>query len=123
MRVVVTALFAVALASCAGSPTPTQQLASEGERLYRSEGCASCHSIDGEAMTGPTWKGLYGNRVQLDDGTAVTADEHYLRESMIEPDAKTAKGFGRGVMASVVKTGSLHDRDIDALVAYIKTLK
>jgi hypothetical protein len=61
--------------------------------------------------------------VELDHGTAVVADEAYLRESIRDPSAKTVKGYAAGLMATVIHPGSLRDEQIDALVAYIKTLR
>lgn len=52
----------------------------------------SCHSVDGSASVGPTWKGLYLSQVKLSDGSVVAADEPYLRESISEPGAKTVDG-------------------------------
>lgn len=63
------------------------------------------------------------SRLQLDDGTYVVADDAYLRESIAEPDAKTVKGFSKGVMSNVIKAGSIPPDEVDALVAYIKSLK
>ena len=60
--------------------------------------CLSCHSVDGSAMVGPTWKGLYGEEVELDDGTTVIADDAYLAESITDPGAKIVKGFPAGAM-------------------------
>ena len=53
----------------------------------------------------------------------MVADEDYLRESMLQPSAKTVKGFQPGLMETVIKPNSLSDDEVDALVAYIKELK
>ncbi|MGH2705029.1 MAG: c-type cytochrome [Actinomycetota bacterium] len=121
------ALFAaLMLAACGGSgPTasPKDSLVQQGEALRRQKACASCHSIDGSGGVGPTWKGLAGSPVELDDGTTVPADEAYLRESMLDPSAKTVKGFRRGLMETVIKPNTLPDDEVRALVAYIQSLK
>src|SRR3989304_6021241 len=49
-----------------------------GKQLYTQRGCNACHSIDGSSLVGPTWKGLYGHEVVMQDGTKVTADENYI---------------------------------------------
>jgi cytochrome c oxidase subunit 2 len=91
-----------------------------GKKMYDTRGCAQCHSIDGTAKTGPTWKGLFGTQRPLADGSSVTVDENYIRESILEPKAKVAAGF-----APVMPTfkGQLKDNQIDGLVEYIKSLK
>ncbi|MGH7909786.1 MAG: cytochrome c oxidase subunit II [Thermodesulfobacteriota bacterium] len=91
-----------------------------GKQLYTQRGCNACHSIDGSSLVGPTWKGLYGHEVVLEDGTEVTADENYIREAILEPQAKMVKGFGP-VMPSF--KGVISDDEISDIVAYIKTLK
>jgi len=91
-----------------------------GKQLYTQRGCNACHSIDGSSLVGPTWKGLYGHEVVLQDGTKVTADENYIREAILEPQAKMVKGFGP-VMPSF--KGVISDDEISDLIAYIKTLK
>jgi len=91
-----------------------------GKQLYTQRGCNACHSIDGSSLVGPTWKGLYGHEVVMQDGTKVTADENYIREAILEPQAKMVKGFGP-VMPSF--KGVISDDEISDLIAYIKTLK
>ena len=56
-------------------------------------GCTACHSLDGSASSAPTFKGLYGSRRTLADGSTVIADESYLRQSIEMPEAKVVKGF------------------------------
>ncbi len=70
--------------------------AEAGQRLYETRGCASCHSVDGKAGIGPTFKGLFGSSVPLSDGRRVTADEDYVRESILEPMAKIVVGIRPG---------------------------
>lgn len=82
--------------------------------------CATCHSVDGSANTGPTWKGIYGTKHKLADGKEVVVDENYLRESMLDPNAKVVAGY-QPVMPTY--QGILKDKQIDALIAYIKSLK
>jgi len=64
-------------------------------------GCVGCHSIDGSEMTGPTWQGVFGSQESLADGTTVTVDEAYLRESILQPSAKIVAGYAEGVMPAV----------------------
>ncbi len=117
----------VVLPVCGRSPPSdepaTQSVAARGEALYTERACASCHTVDGSKLVGPTWKGLAGSQVELADGSKVRADETYLRESMLQPSAKTVKGFPAGLMETVIKPNSLIDEEVDALIAYIKTLR
>lgn len=62
-------------------------------QILEDNGCTACHSLDGTPAAGPTFKGLYGSRRILANGSAVTADDAYLRESIEHPDAKVVKGF------------------------------
>ncbi|MFP5375804.1 MAG: c-type cytochrome [Acidimicrobiia bacterium] len=96
--------------------------AAEGEALVARRGCLSCHSTDGSAGTGPTWRGLAGADVRLADGRTVVADAGYLRRSILDPDADTAAGFPAGLMASAVRPGSVSEAEADAIVAYLQSL-
>lgn len=91
-----------------------------GENLYSQRGCNACHSVDGSAGVGPTLKGLYGKTEELESGETVKVDENYLKESIIEPQAKMVKGY-QPVMPSF--KGILSDDEITSLIEYIKTLK
>jgi cytochrome c oxidase subunit 2 len=90
-----------------------------GEKLVAKFACSTCHTIDGKPGTGPTWKSLGGAQVELADGTKVAADDAYLRESIAEPNAKIVKGF-QPLMPSF--KSQLTPKQVDALVAYIKSL-
>ncbi|MDA0987579.1 MAG: c-type cytochrome [Chloroflexi bacterium] len=89
-----------------------------GQGLYTSLGCLACHSIDGSAIVGPSWKGLYGSIRPLADGTSVTADDVYIKESITNPAAKVAEGF-----PPIMPPFTLTDDDLHAIVAYIESLK
>ena len=90
-----------------------------GEQLYKSRACYTCHSVDGSRLVGPSLKGRYGGSVFLSDGTQLSMDENYIRESILNPRAKVATGFDP-VMPTY--QGLLKERDVDALIAYIKSL-
>ncbi len=94
-------------------------LADYGASLYASKACITCHSIDGKAGTGPTFLGLYGNQVKYQDGSTATADENYLRACILTPNLKVLAGY-QPVMPTF--QGVLDDRQVDALIAYIKSL-
>ncbi len=90
-----------------------------GEKLYTSKACNTCHSIDGSAGNGPSFFKVFNNEVKLDDGSTHSADENYIRESILIPTKRVVAGF-QPIMPTY--QGLLKDREIDALVAYIKSL-
>ena len=100
-----------------GDELPLDKL---GEKLYTSKACVTCHSTDGSARVGPTWKGLFDANRPIKGGSTVKGDENYLRESIVNPGAKVVVGF-ENIMPTYA--GSLNDREISALIAYIKTLQ
>lgn len=100
----------------AESQTPEGQ----GKLLATKNGCIGCHSIDGSPLTGPTWFGLFGSTVTLSDGSTVTADEAFIAESILDPNATIVEGFPS---PSVMPPYALTDEEIANLIAYIKTLK
>lgn len=93
--------------------------AGRGATLVQDNGCTSCHSVDGTTLVGPTWQGLYGSERELEDGTTVTADEEYLRNSILDPQSQVVAGFPNVMPAAY---NFLPDEDITAIVEYIKTL-
>lgn len=90
-----------------------------GQMLYQQRGCATCHSVDGRALVGPTFLGLFGREELMKDGDTVVADENYIRESIVAPQARVVNGYDP-VMPTY--QGRLSDREISAIIAYIKTL-
>ena len=107
--------------SNATAPTPTEEMDDmlDGQQLSQSKGCLGCHSVDGSASVGPTWKGLYGSTRELQSGGTVTADHDYLDESIADPSAKTAVG----ALASVMPTIALTDDEVHAIIEYIESLQ
>ncbi|MCX6060055.1 MAG: cytochrome c oxidase subunit II [Chloroflexi bacterium] len=89
-----------------------------GKLLTVKNGCIGCHSVDGTKMTGPTWFGLFGTKVNLTDGSTVTADDAYVTESILDPKAKLVTGF-----PPVMPPFKLTDIEIANIIAYLKTLK
>ena len=105
----------------------------EGKKTAELFGCVACHTTDGTravaadptTVVGPTWKGLFGSRRDFSDGTFVKqADKVYLRESIVDPGRKVAKGFemektGVGMPSYL---GVLKDYQIDSIILYIESL-
>jgi cbb3-type cytochrome oxidase cytochrome c subunit len=111
-------------AGVAPAPAPEDPKIAKGKELYRSLGCVACHTIDGSRSTGPSFKGLFGDEVEvtLPDGTTaqVTADEIYLKEAILQPGEKIVKGFPN-VMPSFAER--VTESDLEALLEYIKSLR
>lgn len=104
----------------AGNANAGLSLPELGKKLYVDKGCNACHSVDGSNMIGPTWKNLYMKKRVFTSGNSESADENYLRESIIYPNKKIVKGYSP-VMPSYA--GLLSDRELDAIIEYIKTIK
>ena len=101
-------------------PEPTTQDAAVqlGQSLYRSLGCVGCHTADGSASAGPTWKELFGKTETLADGSTALVDEAYLIESILAPGEKVVQNFGN----FMPPYPQLSQEQLDRLVAYIKSL-
>lgn len=92
--------------------------AARGEKLYEANACQSCHSRDGSDGIGPTHQNIFGRTEQLADGSSITVDEEYIRESLVEPNAKIVEGYDP-VMAPYAH---LSDAEIQSIIEYMKTL-
>jgi len=103
------------LSGNSGSGTP----AAAGQQLFQSLGCASCHGTNGEGGRGPTLAGVFGKKTQLQTGESVTVDEGYVRESILNPQAKLVAGFG-AIMPTF--QGQITEDQLMQLVAFIKSL-
>jgi cytochrome c2 len=97
--------------------------AAQGASLFESYGCSGCHSLSGAKLTGPPLNGLFGSKVTLSTGQTVTADEAYLVESIVEPDAKIVQGFPKGIMSATIRPHSVPEAKAKALVDFIKSKK
>jgi cytochrome c oxidase subunit II len=93
-------------------------LASQGEKLFQKYACNTCHTNDATGR-GPVLLGLYGTTVTFSNNATVTANEDYIRESILNPQAKVVKGF-----APVMPTfqGQVSEDDLLKLVAYVHSL-
>ena len=95
-----------------------QSLAQEGEALFRQYGCSGCHGAN-STVHAPSLVGVYGSIVHLQDGSAVIADERYIRDSILLPRSQIVAGFPP-VMPSFA--GQIGEDDLMKLVAYIQSL-
>lgn len=99
-------------------------LAQAGEKLFQSLACANCHKSD-QAGKGPALDDLFGSVVALQGGQTVTADVEYIRESILNPQAKIVAGFPRPQMPASMPTfqGLVTEEQMLQLIEYIKSLK
>ncbi len=89
-----------------------------GEKIY-GQHCFACHSIDGSAVVGPSWKGSWGTERTFENGDTRLFDENYFKESLLDPGAQVVKGFPPAMTSY---RGVFKDSEIDGLIAYIKSL-
>jgi cytochrome c oxidase subunit 2 len=91
-----------------------------GERIYKRNGCAGCHSVDGSALVGPSFAGLWGRQENIQGMGMVNVDENYIQESIWVPGAKLVEGYANQMPTY---QGQLDTEQIDDIIAYLKTLK
>ena len=111
----------MALLAACGASGPAADLsdaAQQGRRVAASRGCSVCHGDNGEGRVGPAWVGLIGSVVELEDGSAVTADTAYLRRSITDPQADIVAG-----VTVAMPTSDLSEDEVTALIAYIEELR
>jgi cytochrome c oxidase subunit 2 len=90
-----------------------------GQKLFAEKACITCHVADGTGRA-PSLNGVYGAKVLLADGSLVTADDAYIRESILQPNAKIVAGY-QPVMPTF--QGQLTEEQILSLTAYVKSLQ
>lgn len=100
--------------------TIDQDAAARGLVLAQGQGCVTCHTADGTAASGPTWKGVAGSVRPLTDGTEVVADDAYLFNSIIDPHNQIVDGYDDSM--PTFYADMLDDSQITDLVEYIKSL-
>jgi cytochrome c oxidase subunit 2 len=93
-------------------------MASQGEKLFQKYACHTCHMNDAKGR-GPVLIGLYGTTVTLTDNTTLKADDNYIRESILNPQARIVRGF-QPVMPTF--QGQVNEEDLLKLLAYVKSL-
>lgn len=94
----------------------------DGEHIAKEKGCLACHSLDGSQKAGPSFKGIYQRQTTVlikGKKQVLTADDAYLRESILVPNAKIVEGF----QPIMPKISDLTEVEVDALVEFIKGVK
>lgn len=90
-----------------------------GELLYNRQGCKACHSLDGSKLVGPSLMNVYGYEFMTTDGNSVLADDDYIKESILDPNASVIEGY-QPVMTPYA--GILEDREIGAIIEFLKSI-
>ena len=93
-------------------------LAQRGAKLFNDLACNTCHLDTGQGR-GPSLKDIVGKPVELQDGATVIVDEAYLRESILNSQAKIVKGF-QPLMPTF--QGLVSEDNLVALIEYVKSL-
>jgi cytochrome c oxidase subunit 2 len=106
------------LASGGSNAAPPQSLEDAGAALYKKNACASCHGA-ADTERAPTLYGLYGRQRTMQDGGTVTADNDYLRESILMPYSRITKGY-RDTMPEY--KAQFTEEEVLQLNAYIRSL-
>jgi len=93
-------------------------MAAQGEQLFYRLGCSGCHGSNSK-IHAPPLEGLYGHPVPLEDGHVVTADDQYIRDSILLPASQIAAGY-QNIMPTF--KGHLGEEEVMELIAYIKSI-
>ena len=91
-----------------------------GEKVYKAFACNSCHNTDATVKVGPGFGGLFGKTETMTDGSSIAVDENYIKESIYTPNSKVVAGFTPQMPSFA---GQINDDQMNALIAYIKSLK
>lgn len=101
----------------AGQAAPNS-LVAQGERAFHNRGCSGCHAPN-STIHAPLLDDIYGKRVPLNNSTLVTADDEYLRDSILQPNKQIAAGY-QPIMPTF--QGQISEEDLNAIIAYLKSL-
>lgn len=109
-----------------GDVTNTRSPVAVGKYIHENRGCIQCHSVDGKDGTGPSWKGYYGKPVAFSsesggkwDLTTQDGWENYIRESILNPQAKIHQGFAPQMP---IYAGQIKELEIRGVAAYFREL-
>ena len=91
--------------------------AGQGQQLAVDKGCVNCHGANGQVRTGPTWDGIWGTSVALEDGRSVVVDRDYVARSVGDPAGDVVEGF-----EPIMPTFDLSDTEVDQIAAYLEAI-
>lgn len=86
-----------------------QTAVERGMQIAAQHGCLACHSVDGSAGIGPSWRGSYGSQRKFADGSASVVDENYLRRAMRQPQLEVVAGFDNLMLPVTLDEAQLSD--------------
>ena len=104
--------MAVSLAAPFAAAAQDAAQAKRGEQVYAAQKCQVCHAIAGK-----------GGKASPLDGVASKLSAAEIRQWITDPVTMTAKVNSTKKPAMPAKWGTLPAADVDALVAYMMTLK
>lgn len=98
-----------------------------GKQLHITSGCSACHSIDGSAKVGPSWKGIWGSTDHIpgwrpmagSDAEPGVVGAEYIRQAILEPDVYLTPGYPNQMVSY---QGRLTERELLAITMFIKSL-
>ena len=90
-----------------------------GEQLFQQLACTTCHLTNGTGR-GPSLAGVFGSQVTLSTGQTITADESYIRESILTPQKKLVHDY-QPLMPTF--QGLVNEDGVMSLIAYVKSLQ
>jgi cytochrome c oxidase subunit 2 len=99
------------------------EVSNQGLTIMKFQGCMACHSTDGSKIVGPSYLNLFGKQQVVTRNGAdvtITADEEYIKRSILDPNAEIVKGYPKGLMQSY--KGKISDADLAKIIEYLKTL-
>lgn len=102
-----------------GGGTGQATASAGGKQLFEQLRCHTCHLGGGMLGRGPALEGIFGKLVPLQSGGTVTADENYLRESILRPAAKVVAGY-QPIMPSY--EGQISEEGLLQLIGEIKAM-
>jgi cytochrome oxidase Cu insertion factor (SCO1/SenC/PrrC family)/mono/diheme cytochrome c family protein len=113
------AALLVGLAACGddSGDTALSEAGQSGREIATANGCAGCHGVNGQGGVGPTWQGLAGSEVELEDGRTVIADDDYLYRAITDPNAEMTEGY-----SLQMPQNQLSDDEVADVIAYIRDL-
>jgi cytochrome c oxidase subunit 2 len=94
----------------AGGAPDAEQLFTAGKDSTGATPCGSCHKLADAGTSG-------GTGPDLDQGLK-GKDPAFIKESIVNPDAEVAQGFGKGIMPPNYES-TLSSAEVDALVKYL----
>jgi cytochrome c oxidase subunit 2 len=102
-----------------GSGGAEGSMASVGGKLFADLACNTCHRPESQGR-GPLLENLFGRTVELEGGGRVVADEAYIRESIVDPNARITANF-QPIMPTY--QGVVSEDGLLALIEYVKSLR